>query len=130
LAIVSIIGIAGIAWLLGPHHLTPAVTVYHCGEPIIIEQCNNQPIPSCRIRNLAYVPLNNINAWAYDKQGTRIASPVEQIDLDGLAPGRTVKTQLIVGMTSEEPGIIVLCSVDPESNLGSRRFGIGAKLID
>ncbi len=109
----------------------PAVSVLHCGEPLVIESCDTEPLPNCRIRNLAQVPLGEIGAWAYDKSGTRIGSGLGQPDIIGLAPGQAVIAKIIPGASGNHPQIdsIILCSVDPQSALGSRRFGIGAKAI-
>jgi hypothetical protein len=52
------------------------------------------------------------------------------VALDGLQPGRAVNLKVMPGTVSDEIRTIVLCSVDPESALGSKRFGIGAKSIN
>lgn len=103
-------------------------TVYHCGDPIIIEECGvgSIDLPDCRIRNVAEVQLGEIGAWAYDKQGTRVGSPVVQTPLTGLQPGKAIKLEVTAGVESfHDVATIVLCSVDPESAVGHRRFGIG-----
>ena len=123
-AFVIVVGLLG--WFMGWFKGLPAI--YNCGEPIVIEACSASDsggYPNCRIRNIADVQLGEIDAWAYDKRGTRLGSPLGQGDLDGLPPGRTVNTRVVPNATSSEIDTIVLCSVDPESTVGAGRFGIG-----
>ena len=121
------IGIGVVGWFLMPQQQHIA-TVFHCGEPIVIEACEQKTLyPDCRIRNVAQVPLGAIEAWAYDQYGVRVGSSLDQIDLHGLPAGRTVNTKVMPLVNANvDIGSIVLCSVDPESPLGSKRFGIGA----
>jgi len=100
-------------------------TIMNCGEPIVIEACDTSDLfPSCRIRNLARAPLGTIAAWGYDAQGVRLGSPVGLAATDGLSPQQVVKTDIVVE-DLDKASTIVLCSVDPQSSLGSGRFGIG-----
>jgi hypothetical protein len=100
--------------------------VMNCGEPIVIEACESDTFPSCRIRNLAQVPLGRIAAWGYDAQGVRIGSPMGVGTTDGLGPQAVVNAQIVVE-NIQKVRSIVLCGVDPQSTLGSRRFGVGQR---
>lgn len=109
------------------------IAVQHCGEAIVVEACEQTAtFPLCTIKNIASVPAHGIGAWAYDSAGTRVGSPAIQSDLNQLAPGAQVRTKLLPDAVNAyaEVSRIVLCSVDPSSPVGSRRFGIGERAIN
>jgi hypothetical protein len=106
----------------------PLPTIYNCGEPIVIEECTPETriSASCKIRNVAQVSLGrNFGAWGYDSQGTRVGNPTLQTELNGLPPGQAVKFSLMFENTGDAVKTVILCSVDPNSQVGHRRLGIG-----
>jgi hypothetical protein len=105
-----------------------SISVQSCGEPIVIEECHQDHsiFPTCRIKNIAQVPLGKIDAWAYDKNGVQVGSSDVVADIVGIPPQREINTTVMPGAgPNEEFSSIVLCSVDPQSPLGAKRFGIG-----
>lgn len=109
-------------------HASSMPTVMACGEPLVIESCEAgvASMPSCQIRNIANVPLGDMQVWGYDANGIRLGSSLAAIGLPGLAPQQAVKVDLVVA-DSDKAKQIVLCSVDPQTTLGSRRYGVGQR---